>query len=455
MKNQIEKHIDSQIKNMLLDLQTLIRIPSVSAKNQNLIECATAVEKLMSNAGINSEILYLEDKKITPPIVFGEIRSKNNPNGKTLLFYNHYDVQPEDPIDEWNFPPFSGKTSGNYIYGRGASDDKGELITRIKAVESFIRETGDIPCNVKFIVEGEEEIGSSHVEQYLIKYREKFRCDCIIWEFGYINEKNIPIVSLGMKGLLYVELIAFGPNKDTHSSLAVIIENPAWKLIKLLDSMVDEKGRILIEGWYSDVRDFLPEEETILASEIFQEEPFKTEYGITNFLGNIKGIEIKKALCGYPTCNISGLVSGYTGQGAKTIIPSYAKVKLDFRLVPDMIPQKQFELLKKHLEKQLLKNIDIKFIHGEPAARTSYNDPFVKLINESTREMFGETILNVSSAGTGPMYSFQKILNAPSVSLGCTYLYSKIHSPNEYARIDFLVSITKCLCKIMERLGKQ
>jgi len=455
MKNQIEKHIDSQIKNMLLDLQTLIRIPSVSAKNQNLVECATAVKKLMSNAGINSEILYLEDKKITPPIVFGEIRSKNNPNGKTLLFYNHYDVQPEDPIDEWNFPPFSGKTSGNYIYGRGASDDKGELITRIKAVESFIRETGDIPCNVKFIVEGEEEIGSSHIEQYLIKYREKFRCDCIIWEFGYINEKNIPIVSLGMKGLLYVELIAFGPNKDTHSSLAVIIENPAWKLIKLLDSMVDEKGRILIEGWYSDVRDFLPEEETILASEIFQEEPFKTEYGITNFLGNIKEIEIKKALCGYPTCNISGLVSGYTGQGAKTIIPSYAKVKLDFRLVPDMMPQKQFELLKKHVEKQLLKNIDIKFIHGEPAARTFCNDPFVKLINESTREMFGETVLNVSSAGTGPMYSFQKILNAPSVSLGCTYLYSKIHSPNEYARIDFLVSITKCLCKIMERLGEQ
>jgi acetylornithine deacetylase/succinyl-diaminopimelate desuccinylase-like protein len=258
-----------------------------------------------------------------------------------------------------------------------------------------------------------------------------------------------------MKGLLYIELIAFGPNKDTHSSLAVIIENPAWKLIKLLDSMVDTKGRILIEDWYSDVRNFLPEEESLLSSEIFNEESFKTEYGIANFLGNMKGIEIKKALCGYPTCNISGIVSGYTGQGAKTIIPSYAKVKLDFRLVPDMIPNKQFELLKKHVEKQSLKNIDIKFIHGEPAARIPYNDPFVNLVNETTNEMFGETVLNVSSAGTGPMHSFRKILNAPSISLGCTFVYSKIHSPNEYAKIDLLVSITKCLCKIIERLGKE
>ncbi|MFB5599403.1 MAG: M20/M25/M40 family metallo-hydrolase [Nitrososphaeraceae archaeon] len=453
MENLIEKYIDAQIKNTVLDLQALIRIPSVSAKNHNLLECATAIHKLMINAGINSEILYLENEKI-PPIVFGDIQSKKNPNGKTLLFYNHYDVQPEDPIDEWDFPPFSGEISGNYIYGRGASDDKGELITRIKAVEAFLKETGDIPCNVKFIVEGEEEIGSSHIEQYLIKYREKFRCDGIIWEFGYINEKNKPIISLGMKGLLYIELIAFGPNKDTHSSLAVIIENPAWKLIKLLDSMVDKNGRILINDWYSDVRDFLPEEESLLSSEIFNEESFKTEYGIANFLGNIKGIEIKKALCGYPTCNISGIVSGYTGQGAKTIIPSYAKVKIDFRLVPDMIPKKQFELLKKHVEKQSLKNIDIKFIHGEPAARVSYNDPFVNLVNESTKEIFGETILNISSAGTGPMHSFQKILNVPSISLGCTYIYSKIHSPNEYARIDLLASITKCLCKIIERLAK-
>ena len=328
MANSIEKIIDSEIDTMIFDLKTLIKIPSVSAKNQSLVECAEAVSTLMKRVGINSEILYLDTKDIIsstsptpPPIVYGEIKSKKNPYGKTILFYNHYDVQPEDPIDQWSFPPFSGEVSGNYIYGRGSSDDKGELITRIKAVEYFLKETGDVPCNIKFIVEGEEEIGSIHIEKYLMKYKEKFTCDGIIWEFGYINERNIPIISLGMKGLLYVELIAYGPNKDTHSSLAVIIDNPAWNLIKLLNSIRDENGKILISDWYEEVRNFNHEEEKILNLELFEEDEFKKEYGISKFLGGISGIDVKKALCGAPTCNIAGFVSGYTKQGSKTILP--------------------------------------------------------------------------------------------------------------------------------------
>ena len=187
---------------MISDLKTLINIASVSAKDQNLVECAEAVSALMNRVGIKSEIIYLDPKdkniaasSLPPPVVYGEIKSQKNPNGKTILFYNHYDVQPEDPLDQWDVPPFSGEIAGNYIYGRGSSDDKGELITRIKAVEYFLRETGDVPCNIKFIVEGEEEIGSTHIEKYLAKYKEKFTCDGIIWEFGYINEKNIPIIS--------------------------------------------------------------------------------------------------------------------------------------------------------------------------------------------------------------------------------------------------------------------
>lgn len=457
MVNSIEKIVDSEISTMISDLKTLINIPSVSAKDQNLVECAEAVSALMNRVGIKSEIIYLDPKdkniatsSLPPPIVYGEIKSQKNPNSKTILFYNHYDVQPEDPLDQWNVPPFSGEVSGNYIYGRGSSDDKGELITRIKAVEYFLRETGDVPCNVKFIVEGEEEIGSTHIEKYLAKHKEKFACDGIIWEFGYVNEKNIPIISLGMKGLLYVELIACGPNKDTHSSLAVIVENPAWNLIKLLNSMRDENGRILIADWYNDVRNFNQEEEKILNLEFFEANEFKKEYGISRFLGDISGIDIKKALCGSPTCNIAGFVSGYVEQGAKTIIPSFAKVKLDFRLVPDMDPEKQFAKLQKHIKDLGFENIKTNFIHGEAAARTSPNDPFVKIITESAKRVFGDVILNVSSAGTGPMHSFQKILKAPSVSIGSTYVYSRIHSPNEFARIDLLTNITKCIGEIME-----
>jgi len=242
--------------NLISDLQRLIRQPSVSAKKQGISQCASLVASIMNKAGINTEILYLDQNvhgnghhnndTNAHPLVFGEVKSKANPNGKTILFYNHYDVQPEDPIELWDEAPFSGKVEGNFIFGRGAADDKGELITRIKAVEYFLKKTGDIPCNVKFIVEGEEEIGSVHIPQYLKLYEDKFACDGIIWEFGYVDEKDRPIISLGMKGLLYIELLAKGPLRDAHSSLAVLIENPAWLLVRALNSMRDNNGKILI-----------------------------------------------------------------------------------------------------------------------------------------------------------------------------------------------------------------
>ena len=455
----IDSDIDSGMKDLISDLQVLIRQRSVSAKKQSLIQCAQLVSQVMHKAGINAELLFLDsgsddNKKDAPPIVYGEVKSKSNPNGKTILFYNHYDVQPEDPVDLWDADPFSGKVEGNYIFGRGAADDKGELITRIKAVQSFINQTGDVPCNVKFIVEGEEEIGSVNIEEYLIKYKNKLVCNAVIWEFGYIDEKDRPIISLGMKGLLYVEMIAKGPSRDAHSSLAVLIENPAWTLIRALDSLRDSNGKILIKDWYKEVRSFTSEE-LALVNEPFDEQKFKQEYNLSNFVNNLSGIEIVKALSGMPTCNIAGLVAGYTGEGAKTVLPAEAIAKIDFRLVPRMVPDKQFERLKDHLkENGFSGDIELKLIHGEAAARTEVSDPFVKCVEESAREIFGEAILNISSAGTGPMHSFMKILSVPCVSIGSTYVYSKIHSPNEFARIDLLNKTTKCIGTIIEKFSR-
>jgi len=309
----ISKRVDTDVEYLVSNLQELIRIPSVSAKNQFLEECAKLVSKIMNDAGIKAELLYLEEDvksdKI-PPVVFGEVKSRSNPSGKTILFYNHYDVQPPDPLDLWNADPFSGNKEGNFIFGRGSSDDKGELITRIKAVEYFLKETGDVPCNIKFLVEGEEEIGSSHIEEYLTKYKEKFQADAVIWEFGYIDEKDRPIISLGMKGLLYVEMIARGPNVDVHSSLAVAIENPAWRLVSALNTLRNEQGKILIEDWYKDVREFTPEELALIEKDDFDEEDFKRNHGIKKFVNNASLHEIKKVLVGGPTCNIAGLFSG-------------------------------------------------------------------------------------------------------------------------------------------------
>ena len=440
--------VDTHIGELVSDLQSLIQQPSISAKNEGIEDCAKLVTKILKQSGIKSHILRL--KKGIAPVVFAEVNSKKNPT-KTLLFYNHYDVQPVEPIELWTDKPFSGKIKGNKIFGRGASDDKGELITRIKAVQAFLKTNGDVPCNIKFLIEGEEETGSEHIDNYLKKYKKKFSCDGVIWEFGYIDSKNRPIVGLGMKGLLYVELSKKESVRDAHSSLAVIIKNPAWRLIEAVNTLRDSNGKILIKDWYKEVKPLSKSEMKIIKNEPIDESSFKKEYGIKDFVDNKKGLELKKALVGDPTCNIAGFVSGYTGKGAKTVLPGHALVKIDFRLVPKMDPKKQIVRLKKHLKSKGFGDIKLTFYHGEAAARTKPSDPFVTIVKKSADEVFGKSILNVSNAGTGPMYSFVNILNAPCISIGSTYIFSRIHSPNEFARIDLLKKTTKCICQIMNK----
>lgn len=452
----IESRVESDIDTLTSQLQQLIRVPSVSAKKQlTITKCAKLVSEIMSKAGIKSELLKLDyNSEEIAPIVYGEVKSKNNPDGKTILFYNHYDVQPPEPIELWDDDPFSGKIDGNLIFGRGASDDKGELITRIKAVQYFLDETGDVPCNVKFLIEGEEEVGSSHLEKYLIKYKQKFSCDATIWEFGYIDENETPIISLGMKGLLCVELHAICANADLHSGLAVLVENPAWRLVHALKTIRDENGTITIKNWHEDIRDFSAEELECIKQEDFDISDFKKNYGLSNIFNENDTEKMKKASVGGVTSNISGLFSGYIGEGSKTVLPSKAMAKLDFRLVPEMKPEKQFELLRDHFDSNGFKDIQLKFMSGEPACRIPVNNEFVKLVEASALEEFGKVIKSISSAGTGPMWYFNNILKCPCVGIGCTYKYSRIHSPNEFVRIDLIKKTTKCIGNIIERFGK-
>jgi acetylornithine deacetylase/succinyl-diaminopimelate desuccinylase-like protein len=444
------KYIDGNMSGLISDLQLLIRQPSVSAKNEGIEECAKLVSKLLQKSGIKSEVLQL--KKNVAPIVYGEIKSKQNPS-KTLMFYNHYDVQPAEPFDLWDDPPFSGIRKGNKIFGRGSSDDKGELITRIKAVEACLKTTGDVPCNIKFVIEGEEETGSAHIEDYLKKYKKKFSCDGVIWEFGYVDSKNRPIIGLGMKGLLFVELSVKESIRDAHSSLAVLIKNPAWRLIDAIKTLRDPDGKILIKDWYKEVTPLSKNDLEIIQKEPFDETVFKKEFGIKSFVGDKTGMDAKKALVGDATCNIAGFVSGYTGDGAKTVLPGEALVKIDFRLVPKMDPKKQVLRLKTHLKSKGFSDVNIKVFHGEAAARTNSSDPFVSHVKNAADKSFGKSILNVSNAGTGPMYPFVEILKAPCISIGSTYMFSRIHSPNEFARIDLLKKTTKCMCLIMDNFG--
>ena len=450
---------------MLTDLQTLIRQPSVSARKQGLRECANLVQRIMSKSGIKTDLFYLKkiNEKNTnegnidatiPPLVYGQVKSKSHPDSRTLLFYNHYDVQPEDPLELWEEDPFGATIKGNHIIGRGASDDKGELITRIKAVEYYLRNFGEVPCNIKFIVEGEEEVGSPHLLHYLKQYKEILDCDAVVWEFGYIDEKDRPIIALGMKGMLHLEFITkSGPSIDVHSSLAPIIDNPAWHLIYALNSLRDRTtGRIMVRDWYKDVKEFSATEIDLLEKEPFEGEEYKKEYGIASFMGDVKGTEITKALAGAPTCNIGGLTSGYVGEGSKSIIPSKAIAKVDMRLVPDMQPEIQFERLNKHFqEKGFSGLVEVKLTSSLPAARTSADNPFVKIVHDAPEQTYGTSVTSISSAATGPMSYFIKVFGAPCVCVGSTYKFGNIHAPNEFARIDLLDKTTNWITKIIDQ----
>jgi acetylornithine deacetylase/succinyl-diaminopimelate desuccinylase-like protein len=462
--------VDEGMDDLISDLQVLIRQPSVSAINQGLEECALLLAKMMNTAGIRTELLYLSkpkslkahdidnnEKHLTiPPLVFGEVKSKSNPLGKTILFYNHYDVQPIDPIEKWDEDPFSGKVDGNVIFGRGSSDDKGELITRLKAVEFFLKHIGDVPCNIKFLIEGEEEIGSPNLNKYLLEYIEKFHCDLVIWESGYIDNKGRAIISLGQKGILNVELNIQGPSQDVHSSLAAVIENPAWKLIHILSLLYDNHGKILIDGWYDDIEHLTDLELQQIEKEYFDEESFKKEYGIHEFINNVSGYEVKKRLAIEPTCNISGLCSGYANNGVKTIIPSTATAKLDFRLIPFMDPKSQFNKLVSFLRAKGYSEDELKitFWSGEPAYRTPLNNEYVNIVIDGAKKIFNDVILNISSPGTGPMYIFNKLLSVDSICIGSTILPNKMHSPNEFTNIDLLNKATKCFIEIIKEISK-
>ena len=445
------KFIDKNKNSLLKDLQTLIHQPSISAKNEGIEECSVLVSKILKKSGIKSEILRLG--KNAAPLVYGEVKSKNNPN-ITLLFYNHYDVQPIEPLELWDDPPFSGKIIGNKIFGRGASDDKGELITRIKAVESYLKTHGDVPCNVKFVIEGEEENGSENIGRYLKKYKKKFSCDGVIWEFGYVDQKNRPIIGLGMKGLLYVELTVKESIRDVHSSFAVIIKNPAWRLVQALNTMRDDSGKILINGWYDDIKPLSKKDEKLIQKEPFDADGFKKEYGVKSFVDNKNAFDAKKALTSGVTCNIAGIESGYTGEGAKTVLPGSAKVKIDFRLVPNMDPKKLIKLLQKHLRVNGFDDITINVLNAESAARTSPNEKIVDTVCKSTKKVFGDYILNISNAGTGPMHAFTNILSVPCISVGASYIFCRMHSPNEFAKIDLLNKTTKNICLLLENFSR-
>lgn len=439
------KYAEEKREKHLNDLMKLLSFPSISAKSIGVKEWAELVYSMLEEVGFKVELYSFKGGY---PVVYGELMTGAE---KTIIFYNHYDVQPVEPLEEWEIDPFKPIIKDGKIIARGVSDNKGNIVSRLKAIESYLNAYGDLPVNIKWVIEGEEEIGSIHLSEFIKNYKNKLEGEGIIWESGGKDPKGHPHINFGCKGLIYLELILKKGERDLHSAFASIVENPVWRLISALNALKDpENDRILVPGFYDDILEPSPEEIELLEKYPLEEEEIKKELGINGFIHGLTGLELYKKLLYSPTCNICGIDSGYTGKGSKTVLPYSARVKIDFRLVPNQKAEKLFERIKNYLKEKGFEDLEIILYGLEDPAQTPINTSFREVIEKSAEKLLGvKPTLSPRMQGTGPMALFYDELKIPIINgVGCGYYGSRVHAPNEncfiedyFTTIDWVIGI--------------
>ncbi|MBW6471615.1 MAG: M20/M25/M40 family metallo-hydrolase [Anaerolineaceae bacterium] len=444
-----DKFIEDNLLNNINELSQLCKFQSVSAKNLQLPETAAFLSELFIKRGFNVKIF----SDSGGPVVYAERMGRID---KTLLFYNHYDVQPAEPLELWNTDPFDLVKKDGKLFARGVSDDKGQIISRLSAIDSLLQENELLPCNIKFVIEGEEEVSSKNLKPFVEQNKDLLKSDACVWEFGGVDDFDQPILYLGLRGICYVELSVTTANQDVHSGLGgSIFPNAAWRLIWALNSLKDQDENILIHDFYNDV---VPPSEMDIA--LFKQIPnmgdiYKKRYEIKQFTKGLQdGVDLNVAEAFSPTCTICGVTSGYQGIGSKTVLPAKASAKIDFRLVPDQTPERVLILLRDHLDKQGFEDVEITFLGGEAPARTDPADPFVELVAESATSVYGMPMMIVPMVGgSGPNHLFIENLNVPVVTAGVSYPGSQNHAPNENIRINDFINGTRHMVRIIKNFG--
>lgn len=442
-----ENLISSRKEDYLNQLFRLLRQKSISAQNIGVRECAGLLKEMMDQIGINTRIMETAGH----PVVYGEIM--NDPNAFTLLIYGHYDVQPPEPISEWLSPPFEPTIRDGKIYCRGVGDNKGQLMAQILAVKTYLDAFGEIPINIKLVFEGEEESASANLAEFVEDNKELLACDLVYTSDGPMHDSGSPFVLLGVRGMLYVELTAKGAEWDNHSgNKGNIVPNPAWKLIDLLRTMRDENGRVLIEGFYDDIRQPTEKELQIIKELPFNQEDIAEKIGYSKL--DMDGEMYYRKLTLEPTFNIAGFTSGYGGEGSKTIIPSKAVLKMDMRLVVDQDPDDIYGKFCKHVKK-FAPDIEVKRLGDMKPSRTSADQEIVRVVTNAVRNSFlKEPVLQPSLGGSLPDYVWTKILNTPSVVVPYANFDEANHSPNENMGVKNFYDGIKCTCYVINEISK-
>lgn len=445
----IDRHIDEHLDDYIADLATLCRLPSVAAQSRAIDETAEATRALLEKYGVSARLLPTAGN----PVVYGEAAGDSD---RTVLCYNHYDVQPAEPLELWDSEPFDAQVRDGHIYGRGVGDDKGHIICRLAAIDALRAVTGSLPCGVKFMIEGEEEIGSVNLDPFIAANAGLFAADGCLWEFGGVDYDGRPQIFAGMRGDLYVELRARTASRDAHSGLGgSMFPNAAWRLTWALATLKGQDERIRIPGWYDDVREASARDMELLAALPDESERLRSTYGLSRFLLDAEGLELKRRSLFEPTCTISGLSSGYQGPGSKTVLPAEAMAKVDFRLVPNQSAADLLGKLKAHLAAEGFGDIEVIQHGGYDAARVDPDDPFVTLVAETAWDVYDRpAIISPTSGGSGPMDAFVRHIGVPVANVGIGYPDSAAHAPNENVRIADFVNGIRQTARVFNRMAR-
>jgi acetylornithine deacetylase/succinyl-diaminopimelate desuccinylase-like protein len=441
-----DDYIASQHERFIDDLKSFVRQPSVAATGEGMAAMADLVEQRLQRIGATVRRMATGG----PPIVYAELGS----GPRTLLIYNHYDVQPPDPIELWTTPPFDPAVRDGKLYARGVSDDKGDLLCRIHAIETWQHTIGSLPLKIKWVIEGEEEVGSPHLAAFAQAYASMLQADGCLWETGGKNEDDRITLTLGLKGIQYLELRVRGAARDLHSGLAAIVPSPVWRLVWALNTLKDEHDRILIDNYYDHVRPPSAAEIEMLTALPLDEAKRKAVFGIEHFINDEHGLDVVKRLYYGPTVTICGIHAGYTGEGMKTVLPNTAFAKIDCRLVPDLTPELCVSLLRAHLDRRGFTDVDVVPLCSEHPALSPVDAKIVRDAQAAAREVYQhEPVMIPLSAGSGPLYPLATALNIPTVMAGITYPDSRAHAPDENIRLDDYVEGIQFVGRLIDQIS--
>jgi acetylornithine deacetylase/succinyl-diaminopimelate desuccinylase-like protein len=446
-----DRYLEEHLNDSLAELSRLCAQPSVAAQNWGLRECAQLVAEMLQRRGFDTRIMETGGA----PVVYGERAGKSD---RTLLFYNHYDVQPAEPLELWESPPFEPTLRDGKLYARGVNDDKGHITSRLFAIDGLLAEAGELPCNVKFIIEGEEEVSSVHLPAFIAEQRELLAADACVWEFGGVDYLEHPMQYLGMRGICYVELSVQTASQDVHSGVGgSIFPNAAWRLVWALHSLKGPDETIRIPGFYDAVRPPSARDRELMAALPDVADEYRQRYQLDHFLkGLTGGVDLRMEEVFVPTCTICGLTSGYQGPGSKTVLPARASAKVDFRLVPDQAPEQVLKLLRAHLDAEGFADVTVTYIGGEAPGRTDPDHSFVKLVVDSAADVYGAPMRIVPMiGGSGPNHAFLEHLKLPVVTAGVGHPGSQSHAPNENLRLDLYLKGARHIVRILKAFSEQ